>query len=1005
MVFDTLGYLWLCTKDGLNRYDGIGFKVFRHDDFNPHSISNSAAARILLDRQGILWLNTETHGIDIYHPRTETFEHIRVKDGLASDNISRLAQGPGDHLFVFYRDTTRIDVLTRNPETGEVNISGISAAFPSLSPAHDWNKLQPGFEGQLSKGPLFSKDGSLWNQNISDSIILLKASSFTDGGPPLVFPKGKNGGTTINNSLLMSQDRADVYRYDSTTELSKFNWSEERFEPWVKLPHGLTFGDFIFVDDLGRIWLRTGASELHRIDVHSNSITKIVTDIPMDFTSIVSCDRNGNIWLTKPGASLGKLSVRNDLFRRYSFDQVNHSRVFLPRVERPGKKADYDKVTIKNWVTTQNESFQKTCKKRTENYSRNVTIDDRGWFILESKYIEPGEDVNLYAFDPQTDAYDKIFEQASHRESPGSTRIYGAMFFGLNDDLFYFRIQADLKTILVKTNVKNGQVEEYPLPIILNQWINRFLGDWEVDSDGTLWMATTSGLFSFDTHTAVWKHFLPNPNYDDKPPSNHMLSMCHNPGDCQDNIFWIGTRGGLLRFDKGSEEFKLFTTQNGLPNDVVYGVQSDATEHIWLSTNFGLCQFNVNTEEKWHFISSDGINGNEFNSYQYSKANDGTMCFGGIDGATVFHPDDFKGGKASAISINELRINNKPIIYGEPEGENPAGFTLSEPIEFCSELTFDHDVGMISLHFATLDLTVPQRNRYRYKLEGMQTEWVEAGYKSEAIFSGLRPGKYTFAVIGCNSRNSWSAPTTIDITILPPWYATWWFRSIIALILGAMLYGFYRYRVAELLRVEKMRNRIAQDLHDEVGSTLSSISLYGAAMLRSSHVLPTNMKDILDKIVESTSEMIEGMNDLVWTIKADNDSFEKVVSRMRAFAVKMTEARGITLQFRADPKAEALDLNMEKRKNIYLIFKEAVNNAAKYSNTEILTVQVRFENGTLIIHVKDEGDGFNPLDSKNHVNPLGGNGLHGMQARAKEINADFNLKSSPGDGCIVTLRV
>jgi signal transduction histidine kinase len=151
--------------------------------------------------------------------------------------------------------------------------------------------------------------------------------------------------------------------------------------------------------------------------------------------------------------------------------------------------------------------------------------------------------------------------------------------------------------------------------------------------------------------------------------------------------------------------------------------------------------------------------------------------------------------------------------------------------------------------------------------------------------------------------------------------------------------------------------------------------------------------------------MMESMNDLVWTIKADNDSFEQVVYRMRAFAGTMCEAKGIVLLFKADPKAEKLELGMERRKNIYLIFKEAVNNAVKYSDCNLLSVSIRVEDNLLIVHVKDDGIGFNPthINSKNDL--LGGNGLRGMRTRASEMNAQISIDTQPNAGCIITLTL
>jgi len=313
---------------------------------------------------------------------------------------------------------------------------------------------------------------------------------------------------------------------------------------------------------------------------------------------------------------------------------------------------------------------------------------------------------------------------------------------------------------------------------------------------------------------------------------------------------------------------------------------------------------------------------------------------------------------------------------------------------------------MITLGFALLDLTIPERNLFKYKLEGFDKDWIEAGTKNEATYTNLNPGSYTFKVLGCNSSNVWSTqPTELKIVILSPWWGTWWFRSLMVIVLAGILYGFYRYRLNKALELERVRNRIAQDLHDEMGSTLSSISLYSAAIQKNANGISKQNHNILSKITQSTTKMMESMNDMVWTIKADNDSFEHVVNRMRAFAVNMTEAKDIALHFDADVRTHKLQLNMEQRKNIYLIFKETINNAVKYSGCENIYVDISQTDHKLEVRIKDDGVGFELETVTQNNLQLGGNGLRGMKLRAKHIQADLYIHSSEGHGSEVVFSM
>jgi signal transduction histidine kinase len=408
-----------------------------------------------------------------------------------------------------------------------------------------------------------------------------------------------------------------------------------------------------------------------------------------------------------------------------------------------------------------------------------------------------------------------------------------------------------------------------------------------------------------------------------------------------------------------------------------------------------------------NFGKADGLLGNEFNHYEHSMSATGEIYFGGISGVNYFDPEDFyTTGDPSNIVIHSLKLDNKPVVFKHHRDPNATGFQLDKPMESTKELVFEHDHSMIGIGFALLDLTVPTRNKFRYRMRGYNEEWIEAGTSHEAIYTNLNPGTYTFEVVGCNSRNVWTTtPATLSIVIRPPWWGTWWFRILVILLVSGSIFALYNYRLQQLLKVERLRNRIGQDLHDEIGSTLSSISLYSAVMQRTSDQLPPNTINILDKIISSTSQMMESMNDMVWTIKASNDSFEQVINRMRAFAVNMTEADEITMTFDVDPQVEKLSLGMEQRKNVYLIYKEAVNNAAKYARCTELRIELKKLPGFLELKISDNGIGFDPEDKSAREHLLGGNGLAGMRARGKAIGAEVEIASAAGKGTVVRVKV
>jgi signal transduction histidine kinase len=274
-------------------------------------------------------------------------------------------------------------------------------------------------------------------------------------------------------------------------------------------------------------------------------------------------------------------------------------------------------------------------------------------------------------------------------------------------------------------------------------------------------------------------------------------------------------------------------------------------------------------------------------------------------------------------------------------------------------------------------------------------------------YTNLNPGTYTFHVKGTNSDGVWNEKgNSIKIIILPAWYQTWWFRALLALVIAGGLYGLYRFRVRQLLKMATLRNRIASDLHDEIGSTLSSISLYGESAKK---MMPDHEAagKVLTKINDSTAEMMEAMSDIVWAVNTQNDRFDNLANRMRNYAVQVTEAKEVSLHFTDNENIPALQLNMDQRKNIYLIFKEAVNNAIKYSGCKNLWVTFTKENHFLVILIRDDGKGFAKNDSADghQSNKFGGNGIMNMKNRAAEMHATLQISSSFNEGTHIVLKL
>jgi two-component sensor histidine kinase len=320
-------------------------------------------------------------------------------------------------------------------------------------------------------------------------------------------------------------------------------------------------------------------------------------------------------------------------------------------------------------------------------------------------------------------------------------------------------------------------------------------------------------------------------------------------------------------------------------------------------------------------------------------------------------------------------------------------------MDTAAPLVLNHDQTNISFHFAALSPTLNNNFQYAYKMDGLENHWINTGEKASGYYSNLPPGNYTLRIKAFDHNgNLFNYNFALPIKIKPPWYQTWWFYMLISLIILSILYAFYRYRIHNIMQVEKVRMRIATDLHDDIGSTLTSISYYSELVKMQLKEDDAMLKPVLDKIGDNARNMVSAMSDIVWLINPKNDTTVNLISRMKNYAAEMLGARNVRYYFHHNAEAASLQLNMQQRKNVYLIYKEAIHNAVKYAQCSEINILFVHTGQQLCLEVKDNGKGFEAGKVNN-----GGNGLMNMQNRAAEIGAQFHIHAVPCTGTTLTL--
>jgi signal transduction histidine kinase len=338
-------------------------------------------------------------------------------------------------------------------------------------------------------------------------------------------------------------------------------------------------------------------------------------------------------------------------------------------------------------------------------------------------------------------------------------------------------------------------------------------------------------------------------------------------------------------------------------------------------------------------------------------------------------------GKPPELRLSGMMVNGKAYLY-QPGRE----------MEFGNEA---HD---FEFNWAVTDFRNPLDNHYYYRLQGVDTGWRDAGKKGSVDFRNLAPDSYRLLLKGVNA-NGIAAANLLDIRfrILPPFWSTLWFAALVLLALTAIFYALYRFRLRQLLKIERLRNKISLDLHDDIGSTLSSIAILSdmGAQQRGG----PQEAELFRDISEQSSYLMDRMDDIVWSINPKNDSSASLFSRLQSFASRLLEARDIRYVFEVDDAARSLRLPMELRQHIFLIMKEAVNNLVKYSGCTQADISVHYEAPWLRVLISDNGDGFDAQQA------FAGNGILSMKKRAAAIDAIFEISSGRGQGTQIRLAV
>jgi streptogramin lyase/signal transduction histidine kinase len=461
-----------------------------------------------------------------------------------------------------------------------------------------------------------------------------------------------------------------------------------------------------------------------------------------------------------------------------------------------------------------------------------------------------------------------------------------------------------------------------------------------------------------------------------------------------DGRLWIATDSrGLSRIDDPKADrprFVTYTTANGLSSNQVWSVTSDQWGRIYAFTGRGLDRLDAATGRIKHYTTTDGLVG-DIPTTAFRDRH-GALWFGTYAGFSKLIPELDSHEAPPPILISGLRI------VGERHPLSELGETE------VPEIRLGPNDDQVQIDFVGLSFETGEQLRYQYKLEGADADWSAPSDQRSVNYAQLSPGRYRFLVRAVTSEGTTSqSPASVSLTILPPIWQRWWFLASTAIAIYLVAYSMYRYRVVRLVELERVRTRIATDLHDDIGASLSRIAILSEVCKRQVDGAGQESVPLLSEIAESARAVVDSVRDTVWAINPRHDDLLGVVSRVRQFASGLLEPRRIRWDLRTAPGLEKIRLDPDERRHLHLFFKEAVTNAVRHAECRSLSISLTAERHRLVAEVRDDGRGLEqPVPD---VAESGGHGFKNMEARAAHLRGRLSIESGPGQGTCLRLLI
>lgn len=840
---DHKGFLWFGTDDGLNLYDGYSFKVYLNVPGDDESLSNNRIIALLEDSKNRLWIGTIGGGLNFFDRRTEKFRAYRNNpndsNSLSNDRIMALCEDPSGKIWVGTADGG-LNLFDPESETFKVYIN--TTTNPNLLPS---NVIRTIFINSQNKLFVGTEKGIAILNRADDNFTHIDVKN--EDGSIYDITMVRRFYDDSHGNLWIATDREGLIKYNYSTE--QFTLYSEKVLS-RKLASN-TIHD-IYEDDEGFLWIASYGG-LYRLDLDSGKIniyqysSSNSNSLSSNLIRTVFEDDTGILWVGTHNAGISKYIRKYNKFTIYKNNPEDP--LSLPSSTVRALYEDNDNII---WIGTYGEGLIK-FNIQTEEFKQYKYIPNQSNSLPNNQVTSIVQDKNGYLWvatnggitklNPKSETFHNYYNHPNSNTSIPDNRVR-TLFIDRNNTLWLSTINHGIAKLHPNENSFTRYRFELNNPKSISQDRVTILFE---DNYNNFWLGTSSeglNLFNRDKGITI-KVFRNSQNDKSTISSNRILSIFQD----SKNRLWIGTGSGLNLYNYPDSTFKTFTSLDGLPNDVILGILEDDNGMLWLSTNNGISRFDYsepNTPKFRNFDKLDGLQSNEFSENACLKTHNGIMFFGGINNFSVFDPLKVMDNPfPPRVFITSARIIEK----SDNSQDNEKLINLLE----LDELILDYYNNNLTINFAALHYSVPQKNSYKYMLEGFENSWVAPqGNHRFAVYTNLRPGKYTFRVIASNPDGVWNMEgDSIVIRIRSPFWMKWWFYILVSLLFAGIIFSLVRLRESGLIRAKR-------ELEEMVAARTQEISSKSQEVLLQSEMLQKvneEIKEAYDTLSQQNSEL------------------------------------------------------------------------------------------------------------------------------------------------------